>query len=287
MGLSAGAIRDNSRKVCESFRIARLACGQFPACWLKASFGMDDSDDRLPVPDSEDPAAAAVPESSAAADSSETNSVDQPGEQIHVDEAERPAEMSDAESLLQRAIAGDADALGPLLDRYRPLLRARARESLPPQVLARIDESDVVQQTCLLVVRQLDQLRGRTVSEFVAWLLQVHQHNLLNMVEYHRGAARRRIAREQPGAEAAVAHLPGRLTSPSQKAVRGERRRLLEDCISRLPNSQSDAVRMRFLEEASLAEIAERMGRSEEAVAGLLKRGMAHLKRLLRDRSED
>lgn len=186
------------------------------------------------------------------------------------------------DQLLQRAIAGEAEALGPLLDRFRPLLRARARESLPAPLLARIDESDVVQQTCLLVLRQFEQLRGRSVGEFVAWLLQVHQHNLLNMVEHHRGTAKRNVDREQPGEQNAAANIPGQLTSPSQKAVRGERRQQLEQAIANLPDGQCEAVRMRFLEEASLAEIAHRMGRSEEAVAGLLKRGIAQLKRTMR-----
>jgi RNA polymerase sigma-70 factor (ECF subfamily) len=189
---------------------------------------------------------------------------------------------ADAEALLDRALAGDVEALGPLLDHFRPLLRAQARESLPAPLLARIDESDVVQQTCVLVIRQFEQLRGRSVGEFVAWLLQVHQHNLLNMVDHHRGAAKRAVDRELPIPDAAVANIPDRLTSPSQKAVRGERRRQLEDAIDELPDSQREAVRMRFLDEASLAEIAQRMDRSEDAVAGLLKRGMAQLKRILK-----
>lgn len=190
---------------------------------------------------------------------------------------------SETESLLRQAMAGESEALGPLLDRFRPLLRVRARESLPVPMLARIDESDVVQQTCLLVLRQIDRLRGRSAGEFVAWLLQVHQHNLLNMVEHHRGAAKRAISRERPEAENAAANIPGRITSPSQKAVRGERRRQLERNIDTLSEGQREAVRMRFMEEASLSEIARRMDRSEEAVAGLLKRGIAQLKRTMQE----
>ncbi len=198
-------------------------------------------------------------------------------------DASVPSEVgADAEALLDRAFAGDAEALGPLLDHFRPLLRARARESLPPPLLARIDESDVVQQTCVLVLRQFEQLRGRSVGEFVAWLLQVHQHNLLNMVDHHRGAAKRAVDREHADDGQAAAKIPSQLTSPSQKAVRGERRRQLEEAIAKLPDGQREAVRMRFLDEASLAEIAQQLDRSEDAVAGLLKRGMAQLKRMLK-----
>jgi DNA-directed RNA polymerase specialized sigma24 family protein len=151
-----------------------------------------------------------------------------------------PSEVgADAEALLDRAFAGDAEALGPLLDHFRPLLRAR--ESLPPPILARIDESDVVQQTCLLVIRQFEQLRGRSVGEFIAWLLQVHQHNLLNMVDHHRGAAKRAVDREHADDGQAAANIPAQLTSPSQKAVRGERRRQLEDAICPTANVRPSA----------------------------------------------
>lgn len=203
------------------------------------------------------------------------------------DAAELPADSvadDPGEALLHRALSGDRAALGQLLDRFRPLLRAKARESLGEPLRARIDESDVVQQTCLLVVRRLDQLRGRSIGEFIAWLLQVHEHNLLNMVDLHRGAAKRDISREQPGE--GLVDVSGRQTSPSQKAMRSERRRQLEQAIDELPEGQRDAVRMRFLEEASLADIARRMERSEEAVAGLLKRGIAQLKRSIRDQSD-
>jgi RNA polymerase sigma-70 factor (ECF subfamily) len=232
---------------------------------------MDDSDDGPASTDPEKPELAA----------------DQQFAKIEVSDDHVQAIVSSVnagtDDLLQRAVNGEAEAIGPLLDRFRPLLRARARESLPAALLTRIDESDVVQQTCLLVLRQFEQLRGRSVGEFVAWLLQVHQHNLLNMVEHHRGAAKRDIGREQPDAGNAAVNLPGQLTSPSQKAVRGERRRQLEQAIDTLPDGQQNAVRMRFLEEAALAEIARRMDRSEEAVAGLLKRGIAQLKRKMRE----
>ena len=232
---------------------------------------MDDSDDR-PAP--------AEPEKPESAISNPF-----PESDVSDDRVQSIVESLDVEAdqLLQRALAGEAAALGPLLDRFRPLLRARARESLPAPILARMDESDVVQQTCLLVLRQFEQLRGRTVGEFVAWLLQVHQHNLLNMVDHHRGAAKRDVGREQPGNENAAANIPGQLTSPSQKAVRGERRHQLEQAVDLLPDGQREAVRMRFLEGAGIAEIASRMERSQEAVAGLLKRGIAQLKRSIRE----
>ena len=51
--------------------------------------------------------------------------------------------------LLCRARAGDEDALGILLLRYRPQLQALAQRQLESAVKPRVSASDVVQQTCL------------------------------------------------------------------------------------------------------------------------------------------
>ena len=49
--------------------------------------------------------------------------------------------------LLQQARAGDAQAAGLLLERYRPYLRVIAQRLLDEQLAARLDASDLVQQT--------------------------------------------------------------------------------------------------------------------------------------------
>jgi RNA polymerase sigma-70 factor (ECF subfamily) len=53
--------------------------------------------------------------------------------------------------------------------------------------------------------------------------------------------------------------------------------------LEELPADQREAVRLRHLEGLPLAEIADRLGRSEDAVAGLLKRGMRTLRERLKD----
>jgi RNA polymerase sigma-70 factor (ECF subfamily) len=62
--------------------------------------------------------------------------------------------------------------------------------------------------------------------------------------------------------------------------MRGESAVQLALAIATLPEAQQEAIRLRHLEGMSLAQIAQQMERSEEAVAGLIKRGL----RGLRDR---
>jgi len=77
--------------------------------------------------------------------------------------------------------------------------------------------------------------------------------------------------------------LDANLTTPSQKAIRGEQANRLAQALAALPDDQREAVRLRHLEGWALAEIAVRVGRSSAATAGLIKRGMKALRRRLHE----
>jgi RNA polymerase sigma-70 factor (ECF subfamily) len=84
------------------------------------------------------------------------------------------------------------------------------------------------------------------------------------------------------GAQGAWApELDAGLSSPSQKAMRGEEAQQLTRALTALPEDQGEAVRLRHLEGWALADIARHLGRTPAATAGLIKRGMQALRRQL------
>ena len=192
------------------------------------------------------------------------------------------SDFAEHERWLNAARSGDGVALGRLLDAYRSRLRETIDADIHGPLQRRIDTSDVVQQACVQAVRCFDQFRGTTLAEFWGWLEQVERHMLVDMVREH-GAQRRDAHNERSGDNQRNA--AGRFTTASQKVMRGERRRELEAAIDQLPDGQREAVRLRYLHELKVADIAQQMDRSEEAVAGLLKRGVKALKMILNDRS--
>jgi RNA polymerase sigma-70 factor (ECF subfamily) len=75
--------------------------------------------------------------------------------------------------------------------------------------------------------------------------------------------------------------------SPSSEAMRLEQSLKFLDAIAQLPPDQARAVRMRHLEGLTLLEIAQAFGRSESAVAGLVKRGVQGLRDRLGGANDD
>jgi RNA polymerase sigma-70 factor (ECF subfamily) len=186
--------------------------------------------------------------------------------------------------LLSRARAGDADAAGLLLEKYRPYLRLIAQRLLDQNLAARLDASDLVQQTCLSVLGRLPQFDGRDEAQFIAWLRTIHEHNIADAIREHLKTAKRAAGREVSlDAEQLAAQL--RASSPSQRVLVGENAARLAAALADLPEDQREAVRLRYLEGRSLAEIAERTGRSIVAAAGLVKRGLIQLRKTMGNES--
>jgi RNA polymerase sigma-70 factor (ECF subfamily) len=197
--------------------------------------------------------------------------------------------MSDSETELERLLElaqnGDRDARGRLLDHFRPQLCEWARRRIEGKIRVRVDESDIVQQSCLSALRDFDRFEGADVAEFAAWLRRIHDQNVRDVVRDHAVYQKRAVSKEADdhrAVQAARADQP----SPSRQAMQGEQEAKIARALEALPEGQREAVRLRHLEGCSLAEIAQRLGRTEAATAGLLKRGLANLRRKLKDESE-
>lgn len=182
-------------------------------------------------------------------------------------------------SYLQSANAGNEKALGHLLDHFRPELRALAQRNINPVLNARIDDSDIVQQSCLSAYQAFEEFEGDDVAQFAAWLKQIHNRNIQNVIRDNQVAGIRDVKREQ-GKGSIVAKTS---RTPSRIAMKEERKKNIEQCLDQILPDQREAIRMRYIDGLSLSEIVEEMGRSESSVAGLLKRGLSQLRDIMRE----
>jgi RNA polymerase sigma-70 factor (ECF subfamily) len=70
----------------------------------------------------------------------------------------------------------EAEARGLALERFRHFLVLLTQLHLADQLQAKLDPSDVVQQTLLETHQAMDQFRGRSTAELAAWLRPILAH---------------------------------------------------------------------------------------------------------------
>lgn len=192
----------------------------------------------------------------------------------------------------ERRPAVDAGGADDPWEAYRPYLRLLARLQLHRRLQAKVDASDVVQQTLLQAHQAQAGFRGTTDAERAAWLRQILARNLAHLVRDF-GRDKRDCSREQ-SLQASVDQSSARLeaflasneSSPSGRAARNEELLRLAAALERIPESQRQAVELHYWGGCTASEIAHTMGRTAPAVAGLLHRGLAALRRELQPASE-
>ena len=122
---------------------------------------------------------------------------------------------TELERLLELARGGDQDARGRLLDHFRPQLRQWARRRIEGKIRARVDESDIAQQSCLSALRDFDRFAGSELPEFIAWLRRIHEQNVRDVVRDHAVYQKRAVSREADDQEAVEA-ARAEMASPSR-----------------------------------------------------------------------
>ena len=186
---------------------------------------------------------------------------------------------------------GNNEALGQLLEQYRGYLLMLAHRYLSDRLRRRIDPADVVQLTYLEAKRDLPAFRGSTPAEFAGWLRGMLKNNVATAVTRHITTQKRSVRREVDASPAPgqgshpggwIQQLPGSKTSPSGVVIRSEAVVALLEALHQIPETQAEAIRLRYMEGLSLSEIVERMGKSDTAVAGLLKRGLQKLRVIMK-----
>ena len=80
------------------------------------------------------------------------------------------AESVDAESLIDRACAADPSVVADLFELYRDRLKRLGVLRMHPQLTARLDASDVLQETYLEYARRLPEYAKERKLPFFLWL---------------------------------------------------------------------------------------------------------------------
>jgi RNA polymerase sigma-70 factor, ECF subfamily len=194
------------------------------------------------------------------------------------------------DELLRLAQSGDRDALGALLAIYRRYLSVIAQGQIGRRLRAKLDASDLVQETCLEVHRHFSQFRGSTEIEFRAWLRSILAGLIGSSVRHYHGTKCRNIRLEQPLVESQRDALDNTneiyvtpISTPSEQFVRREASGRLSRAIDELPPDYRQVIILRHLHGLPFGQVGAKMQRSVDSVEKLWLRALASLRQTLRD----
>jgi RNA polymerase sigma-70 factor (ECF subfamily) len=188
--------------------------------------------------------------------------------------------------LLERAGQGEPGAFAELFARYREPLRQAVALRLDRRVLARVDVSDVVQETCMEAARRLADYLAQRPLPFALWLRWLAREQVLAAHRQHLLAEMRAVGREAAPLPAEssvcfVSALLGKEPSPSQAVVAAEAAEKLRLALGQLDDEERDLILWRHFEHLSNREIAQLLGVTEAAGGKRYIRALERLRGLL------
>ena len=200
------------------------------------------------------------------------------------------SDSEETRTLLRRAREGDRQVQEELFSRHRERLRRMVRLRLDTRLRARIDASDVIQDTYLEACRRLDAYLRDPKMPFFLWLRFLTGQRVAALHRHHLGAQRRDARQEvrlfggalPEATSVALAHqLMGRLTAPSKAAARVETKLRLEKALNSMDAMDREVLTLRHFEQLTNAETADELGIEESTASKRYVRALKKLTQIL------
>ena len=176
----------------------------------------------------------------------------------------------DVEALVERAQAGDREAIGAIYDR----LAGRMYRFALFRVGSRVDAEDLTQRVFLKMIESLPRYQPRGIP-FEAWFFRLARNSVIDHLRGRRA--------HQP--LETLAGVDGSGPGPEESAELAMEFRRLEEALQELTPVQQEVIGYRFMAGLSAREIGLIIGKREGSVRALQFRALQALRGSLRRES--
>jgi RNA polymerase sigma-70 factor (ECF subfamily) len=193
------------------------------------------------------------------------------------------------EALLQQAAAGDQAAAQQLLQLHRDRLRAMIALRLDRRLSARVDPSDVLQETLAEAHQKLPEYLRTQPVPFYPWLRRMAWEKIVQLHRQHLLAQARAVTREErfdvalpeESALDLAQRLVARGSSPTQHVLQDELKLRVQAALGRLDPRDREVLVLRYLEQLSIEETAATLELSQEAVKSRARRALERFSEMM------
>ena len=199
------------------------------------------------------------------------------------------AQDASTDQLLRRAANNDSSAVARLIASHRSKVRKMVAIRMDRRLTARVDPSDVVQETLIEATHRLPEYLQKRPIAFYPWLRELAMNRLIQLHRKHILAQRRSVNREESAAmrlpDESETDLVRRLVtsgiSASRRLEQSEARSRVKDALGRLNENDREVLVLKYLEELTAEEIADVLSVSERTVWRRHSRAIERLGELL------
>lgn len=189
-----------------------------------------------------------------------------------------PPDEGETLDLLGRIRGGEGEAWNDLYRRYHDQLLLTIRARLGSGLRRHMQSEDVLQSVALEAFRDLDGFAYRGPGSLRHFLNKLVLNKIRDRAD-HFGALKR--AGDTPLGDTLLASVPDPATEPTYHDA--ERYGALERSLARLPEDLREVLLLRRVDGLPSREVAELLGRSDEAVRKAYSRALAKLALMMRD----
>jgi RNA polymerase sigma-70 factor (ECF subfamily) len=194
-------------------------------------------------------------------------------------------EIMTERDLVTAAMAGDAIALERLLCTHLPALERYVEPRIPAEIRRQLGTEDILQEILARAFRDINRFEYRSDTGFLAWLKVIADHRLADAIKRlrrkKRGGDHKQLSKANIARLSTSATLIDLLCQdthlPDDSAARREAEQAIQIALAGLADDQRDAITAHLLQGKPITAVAREMGRTEDAVRGLIHRGKKNL----------
>jgi RNA polymerase sigma-70 factor (ECF subfamily) len=199
-------------------------------------------------------------------------------------------DADDTTALIERAVAGNEQALQELFEKHTDRLKKMVHLRLDRRLQGRVDEDDVLQEAYLSISRQLPEYHANPQLPFFLWLRHMVGLKLAEIHRQHLGTLKRnadlevslhRGALPEANSMSLAAQLMGSLTSPSDAAAKAETRLIVQEALNGMDEIDREILALKHFEQLSTFEIGQVLGLSKAGAGSRYLRAIKRLRKTL------
>lgn len=188
------------------------------------------------------------------------------------------------QQLLQAARDGDESAINRLIEDCRHYLLMIANREMESGLGQKAGASDLVQDCMVSALRCLGGFEGDSREEWLGWLRGILLNDVKQTRRHYRTQGRdleRERAIDGGDSTNKRQEIEAGAQTPSSAAIATEEGQRLWDAMAALSEEDRQIIQLRNWDDLPFPEIAERMGRSHDAVRKLWSRAIVRLQKAM------